>query len=112
MAQESLGVAAAEPFKPQLFIVSMGAEAKAAAMTLAGLLRKAGVSVIAEVEDKSMKAQMRSANRFGAEYAVIIGENELKNNCCVLKNMADSSQHEFVLDADCPAKIKELIICK
>ncbi|MBN2641152.1 MAG: hypothetical protein JXR78_05845 [Victivallales bacterium] len=68
-------------------------------MTLASTLRKAGLKVVSEVENKSMKAQMRSANRIEAAAVVIRGENELENNIVIVKDMRDGSQQELGPDA-------------
>jgi len=45
-----------------------------------------------EYEPKSMKSQMRSADRLKAKNVLILGETELESGVAVLKNMADGSQ--------------------
>ena len=64
---------------------------------LASELRHAGISVMLEAEEKSMKSQMRSADRLKASKVLILGENELNAGIGVLKNMQDGSQKEIVL---------------
>ena len=47
---------------------------------------------------RSMKAQMKQANKAGARYALIIGEEEVKESCVQLKNMANSEQQKVSFD--------------
>lgn len=47
--------------------------------------------------DRSLKSQMRLANSINSKYVIIIGENELKNNYCILRNMTEKSQQEIKL---------------
>ena len=48
--------------------------------------------------DRSVKAQMKYANKLGAKYTVIIGENEIKENQAMVKCMADGEQTSVPLD--------------
>ena len=63
-------------------------------MKLAAALRQAGVRVEMELEERSFKAQMRSANRSQAQFAVLRGDNELASGIATVKNMADGTQVE------------------
>ncbi len=47
---------------------------------------------------RSMKAQMKQANKSGARYAVILGEDELARHEAVVRNMAESTQETYSLD--------------
>ena len=47
---------------------------------------------------RSMKAQMKQANRSGARYAVILGDDELAQNAAVVRDMAQSTQESCSLD--------------
>ena len=78
--------------KPQVFIASLGDEAKDAATKLAADLRGAGVGVILATGDKSLKAQLRQANSLGVRHAVIIGEEEVRAGTAVLRDMASAEQ--------------------
>ncbi len=78
--------------KPQVFIASLGDEAKVTATRLASSLRGAGVGVILAMGDKSLKAQLRQANSLGVRYAVIIGEEEVKAGTVTLRDMASAEQ--------------------
>jgi len=96
MAQQSLNITPAdENLSPLVFLIGLGANARNENLKLVATLRKAGISAMAEVEEKSMKASMRAANRLNAKFAIILGDNELAKGTVVLKNMADGSQNEI-----------------
>ena len=78
--------------KPRVFVAYLGAEAKSAAVVLAQELRAAGVGATALWEDRSLKAQMRQADRLGAAYTLILGEEEVRNGVVMIRRMADSTQ--------------------
>ena len=82
---------------PQLYVGMMG-DVKTEAFKLITSLRDAGISVETDYLDKSVKAQMKYANKIHAGYVVIIGEDELRSGRVNVKNMADSTQIECALD--------------
>jgi histidyl-tRNA synthetase len=84
--------------KPQVFIAYLGDEAREVAIKLASTLRRAGIGVIEALGDKSLKAQLRQANSLGAPYAVIIGEQELKTNTVILRDMTSAEQKTIPLN--------------
>ena len=76
-------------------------------LKLAGELRHRGVAVALEVEEKSFKSQLRSANKSGARWAVIRGEDELNRQVAVIKDLADGTQTE-VAAPDLGRRLEEL----
>ena len=56
--------------------------------------------------ERSVKAQMKYANKIGAKYSVILGDSELESGRVELKDMANSEKSEVAL-ADLPAILKE-----
>jgi len=95
MVQEALNVAPPAAGKGPVFLVSMGDPARVFNMKLAQELRGENIPVVVEVEDKSMKAQMRAANRVNAAFAVICGDEELQSGKLVCKDMQEGSQQEL-----------------
>jgi len=95
MAREAEKAPSPFPYSPSVYLVSLGENAKLANLQTASKLRKAGISVIAALEDKSMKAQMRAANRASAKFAVIRGDSELENGNFICKSMLNSDQTEI-----------------
>ncbi|MBV8681159.1 MAG: histidine--tRNA ligase [Aquitalea sp.] len=81
-----------------VYIVQQGEGAAMYAMKLAQQLRSAGLSVIQHLGEGSFKSQMKKADGSGAEFAVIIGENEMAAGQAVLKPMrADVAQQTVAL---------------
>ncbi len=79
---------------PQLkaFLVTLGDEARAAAPRILRELRTAGVEVDCDFVGRSMRAQMREANRQNASYALIVGGDELAQNSIAVKDMQEGTQ--------------------
>jgi histidyl-tRNA synthetase len=85
--------------QPDLFIATMGAGERAFSFRLLNDLLQMGVRVEMDYEGKSLKSQMRRADKLGARYSVVIGENEVSSGMAVFKCMADGEQIEAVLMA-------------
>lgn len=88
---------------PALYIAAMGEEARAWAFSAAAELRCQGIWVELTPEDKSLKAQMRRANKMNAAKVLIVGPEELKAGKAQIKDMADGEQSEFALEQVVPA---------
>ncbi len=86
--------------KPDLFIVALGSPAQEKAFALMCSLQRSGIAVETDYEGKSMKSQMRRADKLSCRYTLIIGENELASGIAPLKAMATGSQVEIPLDAE------------
>ena len=87
MCMKAQGVYIPEINKPTLYICNMGDEAKKAVVKLVYDLRKAGVSCAYDNMGKGVKAQMKYADKIGALYTVVVGDNEIETDTCRLKNM-------------------------
>ncbi|MDX9980418.1 MAG: histidine--tRNA ligase [Lentisphaeria bacterium] len=94
MARQSLGVAVPPRAEADVYVVSLGEASVAPGLVLARDLRQAGLGlrVRTETAGRSMKAQMRTANRLGARLVLIQGESELAAGEVVCKNMVSSEQ--------------------
>lgn len=82
---------------PELYVGILGKEAKAAAYRIVNNLRSAGVVVETDYMDRSVKAQMKYANKIGAKNTVIIGADEITNGKATIKNMENHEQVEVEL---------------
>ncbi len=90
------GQAPADP-APELFIVSIGERAKAeATRRMLDLCRK-GVWTEIDYEAKSVKSQMRYADKLKARYVIVLGDSELDSGKAKLKKMADGSEQQIDL---------------
>ncbi len=78
--------------RPQVFIAYIGDEARNESIKLASTLRKNGIGVIKALSNKSLKAQLRQANTLGVDFAVIIGEQEVKSGTVILRDMVNAQQ--------------------
>jgi len=99
------GVELAPEPSVELYVGILGQEAKASAYQLVQQLRSRGVVVETDYMERSVKAQMKYANKIGAKNTVIIGADELSNNSAKVKNMENGEQTEVTLD-----KIAELFL--
>ncbi|MDR1684683.1 MAG: histidine--tRNA ligase [Elusimicrobiota bacterium] len=101
MGAERAGIARGEkPAKKYLkiYVVSMDKTANEAAFNVMQTLRTAEFVTLGGLFDKNLKAQMKQADKSGAGYAVILGENEAKGNYVTIKNLETGAQEE------CPQK--------
>ena len=79
---------------PNIYIICLGDIAKKASFKAAHELRNMGLKVESDYELSSMKSQMRKANKSNCQFALIIGESEIKSGKYILKNMTNSEQEE------------------
>lgn len=84
--------------KCDLFIVSAGETANIKAMQLACDLRNEGLSAQFDTVGRSVKAQMKFANKIGALYTAVLGDSELESGLVRLKNMADGTAEDVQLE--------------
>lgn len=80
------------------FIATIGEEAHNAAVKLLFELRKQGVRADMDYTGRSLKAQMKLVDKLGAKYAVILGEDEVKNRVASVKEMGTSQQTNISFD--------------
>ena len=94
-----------------VYVTAMGEDAVAPALALAENLRNALPSavVVSHCGGGSFKSQMKKADRSGARYAVIIGENELVNKTAGLKPLRDDEPQREVAQAELAAELAKLI---
>lgn len=92
------GVELKEEEPVTLYVGILGKEAKAKAYKIVNDLRNEGVIVETDYMDRSVKAQMKYANKLGAKYTVIVGENEINENKANIKCMETGEQTEVMLD--------------
>ena len=75
-------------------VAHLGDAAKETAMSLASELRSRGVGAVLAPAGRSLKSQMRYANSLGIPYALILGEDEMKNGSVILRDMSRGEQRE------------------
>lgn len=77
-----------------VFGVALGMAAKRTMTTLINDLRKAGISADMSFGDRGLKGAMKGADRAGARFALVLGEQELENGTVALKDLAAHEQHD------------------
>jgi len=83
---------------PELFVVWVGEKARDWAFPVVHRLRQKGIAVEMEGEARSLKSQMRRADKFKAGSVLIVGDDELADGRVVLRDMATKQQQEIGLD--------------
>lgn len=86
------------PPRPDVFIAALGDEAERWVFRNAQILRREGLSVAIDLKGRSLKAQMKEANRQNAPYTIIIGGNELADGRAQVKEMETGEQVEVAFD--------------
>jgi histidyl-tRNA synthetase len=92
---------------PHLFIAALGEEPFKEAYRMINQLHLDGIRAELDYEGKSLKSQMRRADKLKARYVLILGEDELKRGKAVLRNMETKSQEEISID-----KLSEILKSK
>jgi histidyl-tRNA synthetase len=92
--ERMLLAAASQDAQPSIdvFFVTLTPEARIPAMKLAGALREEGVSSDLDYGGRGMRAQFKHADRTGASFAAILGEDELARGACTVRNMATGEE--------------------
>ena len=85
--------------KNDIFLILLGGDAITLGMKLANDIRmESNLNVITETLRRSMRSQMREANKLNAKYTIIIGDNELHNKTVMIKNMLTSEQNQISIN--------------
>jgi histidyl-tRNA synthetase len=79
-------------FKPDAYLVNVGELAEAQAVVIAEQLRDAGLSVVMHAGGGSFKSQMKKADRSGAKYALILGDDEVQAQLIAIKPMVGGGE--------------------
>ncbi len=81
-----------------VFMIMLGDKAEKAAIPLIKTLRQKGIRIERDYGNKSMKSQMKRADKLGAKFVLILGENELASSNIIIKNMENGEQEQVALD--------------
>lgn len=98
IACEELDIHLGDEKSVDVYIVTIGDDARSWALAQLPKFRKAGVSATMDYKDRSIKAQMKDADRENARYSIIVGGNELKEGKFTFRDMQASEEHSLSLD--------------
>lgn len=93
LLMENTGVNFPEESKPLIYVAGMDEKTRAFAFGLVTNLRKNGISAEMDHMERSVKAQLKYADKIGAKYVAVIGENELLSGETNVKRMSDGVQN-------------------
>lgn len=97
---DAQGIEIPKPESCDIFIASLGEEAGMKASALSIALRRAGLYAEFDVVGRGLKAQMKYANKIGAKFSVVLGDNEIAENRASIKNMQSGEQTQISLTPD------------
>lgn len=100
MVLKAQGIQIPKPSPCDLYIASMGENASVFAMKLASDLRNEGFAAESDLIGRSLKAQMKYADKIDAKYSMVIGDDELAAGKAKVKNMSTGETHELDLNGD------------
>ena len=80
---------------PDIYLICLEKKVIPASLNIAKKLRQKGLNIVSDPLRRSMKAQMRDANKLRARYVLILGENELKDNTVIFKNLESGKQESI-----------------
>lgn len=91
---------------PDVFVINAGQKVRA--VKLVNDLRNNGISALTEYGEKSIKSQMKYANKIGAKFVIVIGDNEIENNTVVIKDMNNGDDTTVSLDNIVESVLKKI----
>jgi histidyl-tRNA synthetase len=97
LAMREQGLADIGAKRPSLYIAALGEKAQIKALGIVERLRREGKVCECDTVGRSLKAQMKYANKLGAEYTLIIGDSEVEAGKAQLRNMQTGEQTEVEL---------------
>ena len=99
LAMQAEGILPPAPATPRLYIAALGEAAQVSAMAICERLRQEGIYAECDVVGRSLKAQMKYANKLSAAYTLILGDSEVESGRAQLRNMENGEQTEVELDS-------------
>ena len=98
MVMENQGIEIPAPETCALYVAGLGEKAQEKAFELIAKVRLCGLSAETDVVGRGLRAQMKYADKIGAQFSLVLGDNELEENKAKVKNMTTGEQTEISLD--------------
>ncbi len=98
LALEKQGLLPEKENSVDAFVVALGDAAQLEGFKLLNKLRNAGISALMDFAGRSMKAQMKQANKKNARFVLILGDDEVRDSVVTLKDMSNSEQRKIAID--------------
>ncbi len=91
---EACGVEIPKESDTDVFVAALGSAAQLKGLELVKAIRKEGIRADIDLMGRGLKAQMKNADRLGASYVLVLGDDELAKGVVQLRNMKASEQKE------------------
>ncbi|MDQ6649790.1 MAG: histidine--tRNA ligase [Actinomycetota bacterium] len=98
LALEAEALSVPQPSLCEVFVVPIGAAAKALAVRLVDEIRRQQVAADLAYGDRGLKGAMKAADRSGARFAIVVGERDLGDGVVQLKHLTSGEQHAVEID--------------
>ena len=100
MAMNEMGADFGNGSKCEVYIASLGEAAQMKAFQLTEKMHSCGIAADCDLCARGLKAQMKYADKIGAQYSIVLGDDEIANGKAVLKNMKTGEKKEISLNDD------------
>jgi histidyl-tRNA synthetase len=98
LALKAKGIELPYPKGIDFYVIALGEDPKHMRVKILQMLRAVGFRAETDYMDRKMKAQLKAADRLGARYALILGDEELNQGIVQVKNLANGEQQEVMID--------------
>jgi len=108
LAMENCGAGFPAPDFPELYIAAIGEDALVEATRMASVLRQSGRTVDIELTGRSLKAQMKYADKMKYRFVAVIGDEEIASRTLTVKNMQDGTEIKTGFD-ELPETLEDML---
>lgn len=98
MLMDKQGIEIPKPSTCDLYVAVMGESASLKSFEIIKAVRSCGLIAETDVVGRGLRAQMKYADKIGAKFSMVLGNNEIEQGKAVIKNMSSGEQTEIVLD--------------
>lgn len=98
MLMDKQGIEIPEPSSCDLYVATMGDKAKEKAFSLIKSVRDCGLIAETDVVGRGLRPQMKYADKIGAKFSLVLGDNEIEQNSAEIKNMTTGEKTTLALD--------------
>ena len=108
MVMENQGIEIPKPETCALYVAGLGDNAQAKAFEIINSVRNFGLYAETDVVGRGLRPQMKYADKIGAQFSMVIGDNEIEQGVAKVKNMTTGEQTEIALDETFAEKFSQL----
>lgn len=98
MLMDKQGIEIPQPSTCDLYVAVMGESASLKSFEIIKAVRSCGLIAETDIVGRGLRAQMKYADKIGAKFSMVLGDNEIEQGKAVVKNMSSGEQTEIVLD--------------